>query len=55
MAERIAATTSEGQAAARQHEAEVVPKTRLDVLPMLLVPLLALAALPLVGSGSSWG
>ncbi len=54
MTERIAATTTEGQAAARQFEAEVVPRTRLDVLPMLLVPLLALAALPLVGSGSSW-
>lgn len=31
-----------------------LPKVRLDILPALLVPILMLAALPLVGSFSSW-
>ncbi len=33
---------------------DALPRARLDLLPLVLVPLLALAALPLVGSGSSW-
>ena len=31
-----------------------IPKARFDWLPLALVPLLALAALPLVGSPSTW-
>jgi len=33
---------------------EPLPRTRTDWLPLLLVPALALAALPFVGSGSTW-
>ncbi|MXQ10056.1 branched-chain amino acid ABC transporter permease [Microvirga makkahensis] len=33
---------------------EPLPRTRTDWLPLLLVPALALLALPLVGSGSTW-
>ena len=31
-----------------------IPRTRFDWLPLALVPLLALLALPLIGSGSTW-
>lgn len=34
--------------------AEPLPVARADRVPLLLVPLLAMAALPLVGSGSTW-
>ncbi len=56
MTQRDASTTAAAGAppAAQGAVAEALPKTRLDVLPLLLVPLLALAALPLVGSASSW-
>lgn len=30
------------------------PRARFDAVPLLLVPVLALAALPMIGSGSSW-
>jgi len=33
---------------------DALPQTRRDLVPLLLVPLLALVALPLVGSGSTW-
>ncbi|MEO7009964.1 MAG: branched-chain amino acid ABC transporter permease, partial [Caldimonas sp.] len=34
--------------------ADVIPKTRFDAVPLLLVALLALVAWPLVGSTSTW-
>ncbi len=34
--------------------ADALPRTRFDWRPLALVPVLALAALPLIGSGASW-
>jgi branched-chain amino acid transport system permease protein len=41
-------------AAADTPATPALPKVRVDILPVLLVPLLMLAALPLVGSFSTW-
>ena len=33
---------------------DAVPKARFDLIPLLLIAAVALAALPLVGSATSW-
>jgi len=43
-----------GMAVEPSTSSEPLPRTRTDWLPLLLVPTLALLALPLVGSGSTW-
>jgi len=43
-----------GMAVEPSASSEPLPRTRTDWLPLLLVPTLALLALPLVGSGSTW-
>jgi branched-chain amino acid transport system permease protein len=40
--------------AAESSAASELPRSRTDWLPLLLVPALALLALPFVGSGSTW-